>query len=173
MLRDVSPLPGYREDVGLLLSILEDSTREWRGELAEPSVEAIVWQPVAGSYNIGALLLHMAFAELIWFQGVVADTPVSDEDRARLLTAETDVDAGKWPTPPSEPISFYFDILAEVRGRSLAILKDADPDAVFQRSRGSVSLRWIIGHIIQHDSYHGGQAVLLHEQWLRRGSDAS
>jgi len=27
--------------------------------------------------------------------------------------------------------------------------------------------RWIVAHLVQHDSYHGGQAVLLHETWKK------
>jgi uncharacterized damage-inducible protein DinB len=30
-----------------------------------------------------------------------------------------------------------------------------------------MSLRWVLGHVIQHEAYHGGQIVMLHDLWKR------
>ena len=166
---DVEPLPGYREDIGLLLASLEDSTREWRGEMGEPPIEAITWQIKPGSYSIGGLLLHIAEVELYWFEEFAAGKTLDPEEMKRLMSDEIKQDEGKWPTPPAEPISWYYAMHDDIRRRILETLKGVDPDCKYdKRSDMSTTLRWVLAHVVEHDSYHGGQAVLLHEVWKQR-----
>ncbi len=165
---DVAPLDGYRADVGLLLASLVDSTREWRGELGEPSVEAITWQPVAGSYSIGGILLHNAYVELSWFNRFLAGKTLDPEELKVLLADETDVDEGQWPEAPAKPISWYHEIHDGIRRRVFETLKDVDPDKKYEKGDFSTTVRWVLAHVVEHDSYHGGQAVLLHELWKKR-----
>ena len=42
---DVPPVAGLEMQVGLLLTMLDDNTVDWRGDLGEVSEEAVVWQP--------------------------------------------------------------------------------------------------------------------------------
>jgi uncharacterized damage-inducible protein DinB len=166
-MRDMAPLPGYHPEIGLLLALLQDGTKEWLNEMGawmgtegDPSMETITWQPYPGSYSIGGIVLHIAAVERIWFEQAALNSPLSDADRKLYLTAETDVDAGKWPSPPRENWAWYVNLLGQARQKSIETLKEfTDPDRVVD----DVSLRWIVGHVAQHESYHGGQAVLLNE----------
>lgn len=165
---DIEPLAGYRADVGLLLAALEDSTREWRGDLGDPSIDAIVWQPHPGSHSIGGILLHSASVELHWFDAFLARKTLDPEELKILLTNETDVEHGIWPTPPAHTIAWYYEIHNDIRKRVFESLKEVDPDSRFDRGAYSITLRWVLAHVVQHDSYHGGQAVLLHELWKKQ-----
>jgi len=166
---DVAPLVNFHPETGLLLAALNDSTREWIGELETPSIDAIVWQPWPNSYSIGALLCHIIDVEAYWFETFAANHERDPEELRVLLSEETKQDDGIWPTPPAEPIEWYFEFHKRVRTRSYEAIRNIDPTKVYEGRRASFTLRWIVAHVVEHDSYHGGQAVLIHEMWKKMG----
>lgn len=165
---DIAPVPGFPHDTGLLLAALNDSTREWRENLGEPPVEALVWQPAPKSYSIGAVILHIIDCEVGWFEGFIGGKP-NDPDQDRLLMSEeVQQYDGLWPAPPAQPISWYYELHDRFRERAWEALEGIEPDRYFSDGKEVEStLRWVVSHIVQHDSYHGGQAVLLHELWKK------
>ena len=166
---DLTPLPGYLEPYGTLLATLQDGSREWREELGHPDPKHIVWQAVPKGHSIGALLLHIAEVETWWIEVVCLGREFDPAEEKLYLSDEIDQYAGSWPIPPEKPISYYFDLLDRVRARTLESVKSFEPgDTVRVRSNGdSATLRWILAHVVEHDSYHGGQAVLMHENARR------
>lgn len=162
---DATPLPGYPLEHGLLLSALNDGTREWRGELGEPTEDALVWQARPGGHSIGGLLLHMAVVERLWTEVWCLNRPLTAEERETYQANESDVDNGVWPTPPRKPFEWYWELLMDARGRVHRAVKEFPaPEAEFTTPwGGTVTTRWTLAHLVQHDSYHGGQAVLLHD----------
>jgi len=163
MIRDIEPLAGYKEPYGLLAALLQDGTEEWRAELDdELSEEIMIWQPYAGMHSIGAIILHIINIEVVWFERFVLDLPANPEERTLLMANETDVDEWSWPIPPRKPLSWYYELQDSIRARTLEGIKQW-PDAETMKDCDGEprSLRWVIGHVIQHESYHGGQAVLL------------
>lgn len=172
MLRDAAPLPGYPEPYGLLCAILQDGTNEWRMELGDDvSEDAMVWQPYPGAHSIGTIILHIIMVEVYWFEKFVLDLPLDPEEVKLTLWEETDVDEGVWPEPPRKPISWYFEFQDRVRARILESIKKWPPAEATKKGReDEISARWVFGHVIQHESYHGGQAVLLHELWKKKAA---
>ncbi len=167
---DVAPLEGFHPEIGILLASLTDSTREWKDELGSPSIEAITWQPVPNFHSIGGLLLHIIEVEMYWFEQFVGQLPDNDEDYKLLKSEEIDQDAVMWPAPPAQPIEWYYEIFERIRKRSWEALRNEDPARLIQSRRGDeMSVRWVIAHVVEHDSYHGGQAVLLHELYKKMG----
>jgi uncharacterized damage-inducible protein DinB len=161
---DVAPVAGYPTDYGLFLATLDDSTREWKGELQEPSPDILCWQPYPRSYSVGGILLHIAAAEAWWTQEFSLGRKLSQDFKEKCLAPQTDVDAGFWPTPPHEPLSYYYEILDGVRARTYELVNEFEPSETVKQSRfGTMTLRWVFAHVIGHDSYHGGQAVMLAE----------
>lgn len=167
MTYDVEPLPGYQEPLGLLCAILQDGTNEWRWEIDEDlPEEAIVWQPYPGAHSIGAIILHIIDAEIGWFEEFALGQPMNPEERKLLMLDETDVDSWKWPTPPKERLSWYFELHDRIRKRTLESIKRwPSADTIKMHGEHGRTLRWVFGHIIQHEAYHGGQAVLLSRLW--------
>ncbi|CAN5727726.1 hypothetical protein BH11ARM2_BH11ARM2_27830 [soil metagenome] len=163
MLIDAEPLPGYPEPYGLLCAILQDGTNEWRLEL-DPNLseDAVVWQAYPGGHSIGGLILHMIQAEIFWFERFALGLPDDPEERKLIMAQETDVDEWRWPEPPRHPISWYFALQDRVRARTLESVKRWPPATTAKDLHGHPrTLRWALGHVIQHEAYHGGQAVLL------------
>ena len=167
MLIDAEPLPGYQEPYGLLCAILQDGTREWRGELdADLSEDAVVWQPHPGTHSIGGVILEIAAVEIFWFEKFALDIPYDPEEMKLLMADQIDVDAWRWPPPHRQPITWYFELHDRIRARTLENIKKW-PTADFARDlHGNPrTMRWVLGHVIQHEAYHGGQAVLLNRLW--------
>jgi uncharacterized damage-inducible protein DinB len=171
MFHDTPLLEGYDPEIALLLSALEDGTRNWRENLGSPSVEAIVWQPQPDSYSIGGLLLHLIDCEDGWFHAFAAGNPRDPAEVALFLSDETDQYVGSWPTPPAEPIEWYFELHDRIRARAFESLKGVEATKVYDRPARNYqcTLRWVVAHVLQHDSYTGGQAVAMHELWKRKG----
>jgi uncharacterized damage-inducible protein DinB len=170
---DVAPLPGFPAEYGLLLATLQDSTREWKDELGEVDPDLICWQPYPKGYSIGGVLLHIAETEAYWIEQFVLGREISEEEKTQCMIAEIDQYHGSWPTPPREPLSYYYGILDRIRARTLESVKSFDPPETVKGSKwGTMTLRWVLAHVVGHDSYHGGQAVMLKElgQRMRPGT---
>lgn len=165
MRRDIAPLPGYPDPYGLLLATLQDGTYDWRNELwHDCDADVMTWQVRPGGRSIGAQILHMIIVEIDWLESFVLKREISEEDRKLLMWDEMDVDAGKWPVPPAEPIAWYYDLQDRFRTRTLETVKDfPPPDTILHGRVDSFTPPWVLGHVIQHESYHGGQVVMLHD----------
>jgi uncharacterized damage-inducible protein DinB len=172
MLIDTKPLPGYQEPYGLLFAILQDGTNEWRWELDQQLREdTVVWQPHPGMHSIGAIILHIIAVEVFWFETFVLGLPVDPEETKLTMWDTTDVDAWSWPVPQRQPLSWYFELHDRIRARTLeGIKKWPAADTVKDLHGKPRTMRWVLGHVIQHEAYHGGQAVLLNRLWQLKDS---
>jgi uncharacterized damage-inducible protein DinB len=173
MIKDPVPFPGYPEPYGLLCAILQDATADWRGELwgAEVGPDVTTWRPRPGGQSIGAMLLHMIGVEIFWFEQFVLDRDFDPEEKKLLMSGEIDVDNGVWPDAPSQPLSWYFDLHDRYRARTLESIKLWPPPGSLKDRAGEgdqYSTLWVLGHVIQHEAYHGGQVVMLYDLWQHR-----
>jgi len=167
MLSDAAPLPGYPAPYDLLAAILQDGTNEWRWEI-DPDLpdEAVVWQPHPGMHSIGACLLHIAEVEVYWFEEFVLGRQTDPEENKLLMSDQIDQDAWKWPNPPKQPFGWYLELHDRIRARTLQGIRDWPPaETLITRGERQATARWVFGHVIQHEAYHGGQAVLLMRLW--------
>lgn len=186
--RDLPAATASNLEIALLLRLLDESTAHWRNEMLyqmsnqfpegwgriEPTIDQIVWQPFAGGHSIGALLLHMAGVEIFWLHDVGSGRTIAEEKDPLLLAWPADQDAVdnvQWPTPPRQPLSWYFGQLDAVRARTKDLLQTATPDDVHTRQADGAqfTMRWLLGYVNVHESYHGGQCVLLALAAARQG----
>ncbi len=168
---DALPPAGFEPGLAALLAALDDGTREWREELGDLSEDELVARPFPDGPSIGAVLLHIAEAEAWWLQAVVGGQPLSDEFKRRTLSDETRQDEGVWGEAPRMPYEDYLALMDGVRAETYTRLRN-EPDAGRRLKphpgRPALTVRWIVGHVVQHDSYHGGQCVLI-KRMLRGG----
>jgi uncharacterized damage-inducible protein DinB len=159
---DVPPVPGADIQIGLLLAMLDDGTTDWREELSAVSDEMVVWQPFPGGHSIGAIILHIADVEAHWLHQIGAGQSRSEEELARLLSQETQQYDLSWPRPPAQPLSWFLAQHDEIRARTRQIVSTwNDPALVRFREDTEFTRRWLLHHVLTHEAYHGGQAVLL------------
>lgn len=156
----------------VFLEMFADGTREWQSELRAVTPEMLQWQPVPDGYSIGAIMLHMMDAESWWIQEVGDRRKRPDEFGTKLLSSETDVDGFRWPVPPAWSFDQYLDLYHEIRAETIQTVgtwKDLHEmrDLDIGGLPHSFSLGWILHHVVTHDSYHGGQIVMLRELYDR------
>lgn len=169
MIKDASPLPGYPEPYDLLCAILQDATVDWRAELWEDvGADAVTWRVRPGGPSIGAVMLHMMQVEIFWLEMFVLGRRMDPDEANELMWADLDVDKSIWPDPPAQPLTWYFAWHDRIRARMLESIKEwPAPDTKLTRE-GEPNLYtpgWVLGHVIQHETYHGGQIVMLHDLW--------
>lgn len=169
---DVEAMEGFHPEIGILLTALVDSTREWREQLGNPGLVPLQWQPVPHSHSIGCLILHMIDCESYWFENVIGGHERDKAESELWLSDQVQQYDGKWPQAPAHGIEWYFAEQDRVRVRAMKSLKGRDPVTVYQRNGYTCTLRWIVSHVLQHDSYTGGQAVLMHELFQRTRQQA-
>ncbi len=164
--RDVVSVEARNSEIGLLLGLLEAGTQNMRSALGEVEEEALIWQPYPNGHSIGAILIHVAACEAGWLHLVAAgqETPMDLEEQMMGGPSIAQYE-GLWPAPPRRPLSWYYAQHDEIRARSLTLLRALlDPDevrtVVWSPTR-SCTVRWILHHVIEHEAYHLGQAVLL------------
>lgn len=153
-------------EIALCLALMNNGTHEWRKHLGDVSADALAWQPVPSGHSIGAVLLHMADIGGNWLHDAAHGKTRSAEERQTLLSAETNQYGRIWPAPPAKPQSWFYEQQDAVRQRSIADFQAVTNVADSRPFRDTrYTLRWLLSHTIAHESYHGGQAVLLHEMW--------
>lgn len=162
MRRTLTPPSEWPLEIGLLWASLEDARQKWWPELQGIEEGALTWQPFENGHSIGAILLHIAEVELFWIENVIAGLEPRTDDADVLLSDQINQYDVRWPTPPLRPLGHYGAILESIRKRSRNALRLAgDPKREIAMGERTVTPEWVISHLIQHESYHGGQAVLL------------
>jgi hypothetical protein len=112
---DCKPVEGVGNgEIALMLSQLDEGTKEWLGELPEDLTEAeIAWQAFPGGHSIGALCVHIAEVEAFWLHHVTCGEAYQDIEGETLDGGEIDQDGIKWAVPPpGRPLSYYTDLMA-------------------------------------------------------------
>ena len=159
---DLIPDPDHEIQIGLLISMLDDVTKEWREEMGDVSIDDITWQPFPGGHSIGGLLLHMVEVEHFWIHSVASDASLTPEEIETLMSENIDQYGISWPTPHAKPLSWYFDLQDTYRAKTKAYLLNLkEPETKAKHNQSEFTLRWIVQHVVAHEAYHGGQAVLL------------
>lgn len=164
---DVAPVEGLHPELGILVASLFDSTREWRENLGAVPNDAMSWQPFSDGYSVGGEYLHIIECEFYWLEEFALGRASDPGHPAVGYGLQLKQDDVFWPDPPKEPQAWYDNLLDESRKKVLDLVREHnDPVRVHTMRNGeSFTYRWILAHLVEHDAYHGGQAVAVHEQW--------
>ena len=167
-------IPGKRRHTAQMLRSCFDSYSDTHEVVLPIRWTALVsWTDMAqrafaGANTIGTLLMHVAEAELFWMQAVIKGEALSREQREEY---RFDV-FGRPDAPQMEPRDVgYFRIRLErvrvITRSALKPLADTDIDAlrpwedVEAGEKRDFSVRWILNHLLEHESHHRGQILLL------------
>ena len=166
---DIKPIEGMEIQTSLLLAMLDDDTQGWREHIGELSEDALCWQPVPDGHSIGVILLHIADVEAHWLHAVAAGEIRSEEEVRRLLSKETRQSDVQWPSAPRRPLAWYYAQHDEIRTRTLQTIRALNnPEHIGFRREQGFTLRWLLYHVLTHEAYHFGQAVLLSLQYAKQ-----
>lgn len=171
---DLPRLDGFaNEEIAILASALVDGTREWRREFestpSDPS--ALSFRLTPGWHSAASVIVHMADVEAMWLSRLGLVRPEGEAEMMR--SDQLDVRAPHWPDAPADLATLY-EWNDRVRARSLAWLRDQkEPELLTapREGRPRLTLRWVLNHLIGHEAYHAGQAVLLASYSARSNRD--
>jgi hypothetical protein len=108
------------------------------------------WSPVDSGTSLLWLVRHLAAAESLWFERRFAGlTPTVTDDVVR----------------PGDTLGSAIAAYRDVCTRTDAIVDAADFDAPCRQTDGqsSVTLRWVVMHLLEETARHAGHADLLRE----------
>ena len=149
-------------EIALLLASMNDGTREWRENLEDAPEGFSHWRPFPGGVCAGALVLHMAACERWWIDGTVLGLPVDESDLAVAYDSTFDQYDMIVPDPPAQSWGWYMEQYNAHRARTIKDLATVADAKLVRVSRDrEYTVEWVVSHILQHDSYHGGQIVML------------
>ena len=164
--RDVlEPVDGFSRDLGLCIARLEE-VRTQTLELLQDMTQEELAKKISPEFpQIGGLALHLGECQFWWIDAGLANKPIMEEDIkfAHLHDTTTTDFALK-----NYSAAHTVDILNRIHLRTLATLAnyaDSDLDTVFtcdEHPDGfDGSLRWILHHLVDHESNHRGQMAMI------------
>jgi uncharacterized damage-inducible protein DinB len=162
----LEPHPGLAPGIGYYLSAMEEVRGQLRTAVKNIDVEALGRPAFLGAHSIGALVMHIGEAEWWWMQCHVAGHQMTDEDRRApywdVLVAP-DAFGKKGYTA-----EFCLQQADNIRNQTRELLfgfGNKDLERIITASpsgkKHEYSLRWILHHLIDHESQHKGQILML------------
>jgi uncharacterized damage-inducible protein DinB len=160
---ELVPLPQIASpELAVLAAALVEGTREWREEmnLVPTTPEAMQYRVRPNGHSAGSVLAHIAYVEARWMSRL--GCPFTSDEGERLGCHLTNVDEAFWADAGGD-YQAILDWQDEVRLRTLACLIGLDADQVteFRDGQPDYTAAWVVNHLIGHEAYHAGQAVLL------------
>lgn len=161
-------IPPSGDEITLLRAFLDEQRATVRRQCADLDAVHLATALPPSSITLGGLLSHLAFVEDHWFSHVLLGRPYAPMWAEIDWRADPDRDwelaAGRGP---AELLALHDGAIAA----SEAILDDVlaatggDLDRPAERSRHgrTVSLRWILLHLIEEYARHAGHADLVRE----------
>ncbi len=161
--RSLSIPAGMHHEVGLLFALLESVRKETRDAILGMSNAELDHRSAGVPYSIANLLLHVAAEELWWIRGVLAGDELDAGTREEFAAGELGSLAAT--RLKGRDVAYYLGLLDGVRAQTEAAcwkLRDHDLNAEKDDRRGGrASVRWILGHLAEHEAHHRGQIALL------------
>jgi uncharacterized damage-inducible protein DinB len=164
--RVLTPHPGLSTGIGYYLSGMEEVRRQVIVAVKDIPDDLIGKPAFLGAHSIGGLVLHIGEAEWFWMQMVVSGHQLTEEDKkAPYWDVLEDVDG---VMRNGYTTGFCLQEIEKIRNQTRDLLfscndKDLERIINFERNDETTeySLRWILHHLIDHESQHKGQILML------------
>lgn len=118
--------------------------------------------------TIGTLLLHIVAIEWSWVFEDIDGLEMDYEKFKHAFALRSDVDI---PQLKGKNKQFYLNQLKEVREKvfhRLTKFSDEDLDEIVESNADKFSIEWILFHILEHETMHIGQILLLKRLYAKQ-----
>ena len=155
---------GEADELGTLVSFLEFHRATLDLRCTGLDAAQLNQRLTPSTMTLAGMLKHLAFVEDFWFGYVVAE----GEEGEPWASADWDADPDwDWHSAAEDSPEQLFALWIAAMDRSRAVLASAlaasdDPLSV-SCPRRSVSLRWVLTHMIEEYARHNGHADLIRE----------
>ncbi len=161
--RSLATPAGMHHEVGLLFALLELTRKQTRDLILGMSTADLDARVRGVPYSIANLLLHIAGVELHWVRRVLAGDEIDAGTREEFAGGDLGSIAAE--QLKAKDAAYYLGVLDGVRAQTEAVcwkLKDHDLGVEKDDGRGGrCSVRWILGHLVDHEAHHRGQIRLI------------
>ena len=164
--RVLTPHPGLSTGIGYYLGGMEEVRRQVAVAVKDMSDDQIGRPAFLGAHSIGGLVLHIGEAEWFWMKMVVSGHELTEEVKnAPYWDILDDLERVARNGYTAE---FCLSEIEKIRNQTRDVLfsyndKDLERIVTFER-RGQATeynLRYILHHLIDHESQHKGQIFML------------
>ena len=169
-LHTLIPYPGLSRDIGLLFSGMEEVRGQVRDAVISLNEQQIGRPAFLGSHPIGALVLHIGEAEWWWLQCIVLGNKI--DDAVRSMACWDVLEDPEGFAKRGYTAEYCLNEIQKIRQQTRELLltwTDADLEKTYniQKQDGlhEHTLRWILHHLIDHESQHKGQILMLKRIW--------
>ncbi|MCA1602932.1 MAG: DinB family protein [Acidobacteria bacterium] len=162
----LNPAAGFSPGIGFFVSGMDEVREQLQQAVEGMTNQELGRRAVPGAHSIAALVLHIGEAEWWWMRCNVSGHKLTPKDRQAPywdVLKDPDSFASKHYSA-----KFCLDEIAKIRNQTrdlLASFNDDDLERIisFERrdERHEHSLRWILHHLIDHESQHKGQILML------------
>ena len=151
---------GFTEKIGELVSMLGHVRGVTLDEVAELTQEELDYLPDARSNSIGALLLHVAAIEYV-HQVISFENRDLTERELKEWGGALELGSLARETINNQPLSYYLNVLAEVRESTLTLLKGKEDDWLYEENKWPNDVvynnYYLWFHVLEDEISHRGQ----------------
>lgn len=158
--------PGLSTGIGYYLGGMEEVRSQVVAAVKNISDEQIGKPAFLGAHPIGSLVLHIGEAEWFWMQMVFSGHQLTDEDKG--MPCWDILDDAERISRNGYTTEFCLLEAERIRNQTRDVLfscsdKDLDRFVTYERNGKTTeyNLRWILHHVIDHESQHKGQILML------------
>lgn len=164
--RQLTPHPGLSTGIGYYLSGMEEVRNQLKVAVKNIPDDLIGKPAFLGAHSIGGLVLHIGEAEWFFMQMIVSGHQLTEEDsKAPYWDILDDLERVARNGYTAE---FCLNEIEKIRNQTRDVLfsyndKDLERIITFERHGETTeyNLRWILHHLIDHESQHKGQIFML------------
>ncbi|TVZ51948.1 DinB family protein [Dokdonia sp. Hel_I_53] len=157
----IGEIEGYTPQVGALITMLDDLKSRVKDRVKNLSQYEVDHLHDEEANRIGALIMHLASAEVIYQNLTFEGREFNEEEKEKWEPA---LDLGKKgrDTFKGKPISYYLKEYDKVRARTKELFKTVDDEWLMQEiPAGGITNFFSWFHVMEHQSSHLGQILFL------------
>jgi uncharacterized damage-inducible protein DinB len=160
----IKPEKGYTPQVGSLVSMLNDLSKRLERTVGNMSQKDIDFLMDENSNSIGSLIVHLAAVET-YYQVFTFEGRDFNSEEKEMWNAAMDLGDAARNKYKGNEVDYYLEKLKEVRKKTMQYLKDKDDDWLNDNPVGSsMNNHWAWFHVMEHQSSHLGQILLLRKR---------
>lgn len=157
----IQPLPGYSDQIGPMVGMLEDLKNRVTSSVKDLSVEELDFLLDEDANRIGALIMHLAATEK-YYQVYTFENRQFNEEESEQWKIPLQLGEPARESIKGNDVSHYLHTWDQVRKQTLELLKTRD-DSWFLAPVGDTAMNnhWAWYHVMEHQANHMGQIRLI------------
>lgn len=156
---EVKPPKGYTNDIGNMVSMLDDLKSRVERLVVNLNQEQTDYLIDDDANSAGAMIYHLAATETYYQLYTFENRGFNDDEEKKWMTALSLGDKAREEFK-GKPIKYYLDIYDEVRLKTKELLKAKD-DKWFSKGNEQMNNHWAWFHVMEHQANHMGQLAYL------------